>query len=740
MDKVIVSGLLLIASLAAAVITISIITPAIGSDGDSITNSNRIATSFVATGVEGLSAVVEDGNGAVISAWFKNVGSADISPISAMDVFLLRGDRLSGTYIGIPPAADSWSVLDPLGSAVWPRGETIHIRLVLNANPIANGEYIVSLTTPNGVSGEVHFERGPVPQPTLTPVPAPGISFNASGVTVDESGSGVFNTFTVVLDSPPPSDVVLSVVSSDTDEVTVSPGVLTFTATNWSSPQAVTVSGVDDSARDGDQDTDVIVSVVAALSAPSYSSVGDSTLVATTTDNGDTTAGLEVFVGEIGTQGGGDGEFRFPNGAALSGNGDGYIADRANHRVQRFNGEGEFVGKWGTGGEGNGELQYPQDVAVTPGGSVYVTDLLGVQKFTSQGDFVRNLGSRGLGTGDGEFIGANGIAMAPDGSIYVSDMENQRIQKFTSEGEFDSKWGEQGLGDGQFRYPRGVEVASDGTIYVVDQGNARIQKFTSEGEFIGKWGTEGEGNGELYLPVDVAVAPDGSVYVTDLLGVQKFTPGGDFIRNLGSRGFGSGDGEFNAPEGLVVAPDGSVYVVDSGNHRVQMFAKEENRTLINDLPLSLAINEFIIAGDTNDDDDVDYLRLKLATATGVEQVLLDPDQLVVTYTDDNNVVLLQNGATELGGATQDPATINDDIDTCVAEPTAVFCMYRDGGNNVLDPGEVWEMAITLDHLAAAGGALKANSKFMVEVLPQDGAALIFERRTPLDITPIMNLD
>ena len=155
---------------------------------------------------------------------------------------------------------------------------------------------------------------------------------------------------------------------------------------------------------------------------------------------------------------------------------------------------------------------------------------------------------------------------------------------------------------------------------------------------------------------------------------------------------------------------------------------------------SLVIKGSIIAGDPDDNDDVDYLRLKLATATGVEQVLLDPDQLVVTYTDDNNVVLLQNGATELGGATQDPATINDDIDTCVAEPTAVFCMYRDGGNNVLDPGEVWEMAITLDHLAAAGGALKANSKFMVEVLPQDGAALIFERRTPLDITPIMNLD
>lgn len=288
MEKVIVSGLLIIASVVAAVIAVTAISSTSAVDQRSMFESNRVATNYVGTGIEGLSAVVEGRNGAVVSAWFKNVGSADIRPVSAMDVFLLSGNRFSGTYIEFsspPSGVDSWSVLDPAGSAVWARGETIHIQLVLNARPIATGAYIISLTTPNGVSDEIHFEHGAVPRPTLTPVP-PGLSLSRSAATVNERGAGNSDTFTVVLESAPSSSVVLSVSSSDPGEVTASPADLTFTVSNWSSPQTVTLTGVDESTRDGEQKSNIIVSVVDALSAGGYRSVGDSTLVAKTVDNG----------------------------------------------------------------------------------------------------------------------------------------------------------------------------------------------------------------------------------------------------------------------------------------------------------------------------------------------------------------------------------------------------------------------------------------------------------------------
>ena len=58
--------------------------------------------------------------------------------------------------------------------------------------------------------------------------------------------AGRAETFTVTLASEPTGNVALSVVSSDTTEGTVSPSVLTFSSTTWSTAQTVTVTGQDD--------------------------------------------------------------------------------------------------------------------------------------------------------------------------------------------------------------------------------------------------------------------------------------------------------------------------------------------------------------------------------------------------------------------------------------------------------------------------------------------------------------
>ena len=170
MEKVIVSGLLIIASIVAAVITVTVLSSTSAGDQDSIFDSNRIATDIVGTGIDGLSVVVEDGS--VISAWFKNVGSADIEPLLAMDVFLMTEDGLAGRYIPFAGAPDRWSVLVPPDTNVWPRGDTIQIQLTLDATkPLAFGTHVISLTTPNGVSGDITFGYGAVPTPTETPIP-----------------------------------------------------------------------------------------------------------------------------------------------------------------------------------------------------------------------------------------------------------------------------------------------------------------------------------------------------------------------------------------------------------------------------------------------------------------------------------------------------------------------------------------------------------------------------------------
>jgi uncharacterized delta-60 repeat protein len=120
---------------------------------------------------------------------------------------------------------------------------------------------------------------------TTTDDDSAGVTVAASGgdTTVTEAGST--DTFTVVLNAQPSSDVVINTSSGDTGEATVAPTALTFTTSNWDTPQTVTVTGIDDTTTDGNQTTTLTVSVIDASSDDAYDSVSNLTLSATTTDD-----------------------------------------------------------------------------------------------------------------------------------------------------------------------------------------------------------------------------------------------------------------------------------------------------------------------------------------------------------------------------------------------------------------------------------------------------------------------
>jgi len=295
-----------------------------------------------------------------------------------------------------------------------------------------------------------------------------------------------------------------------------------------------------------------------------------------------------VFVSKWGTEGTGDGQFNEPAGVAVAADGSVYVADFANHRVQKFTSEGVFVTSWGTEGTGDGQFDHPSSVAVTLDGNVYIADFWNhrIQKFTSEGVFVTKWGAEGDGAGQFQDPGA--VSVAPDGIVYVADRGNDRIQEFTADGMFLQEWGEWGrFNNGSFYFyePTDVTVASDGSVYVVHSTPSRIDKFTSGGELVETFDSNAEGYGAAvttgtalesdYLGDvlgDVAVALDGNIYVVEYGTncIQKFSSEGKFITEWGTEG--TSDGEFISPSGIAVAPDGSVYVTDQGNHRIQKFA------------------------------------------------------------------------------------------------------------------------------------------------------------------------
>jgi hypothetical protein len=101
-------------------------------------------------------------------------------------------------------------------------------------------------------------------------------------LTTSESASTV--TFTAVLNKKPTADVTVPLSTSDPGEGVVAPSSLTFTTSNWDTPQLVTVTGVDDMEQDGAQPYKVVIGVVASAD-PAYSGLDPEDLEALNADN-----------------------------------------------------------------------------------------------------------------------------------------------------------------------------------------------------------------------------------------------------------------------------------------------------------------------------------------------------------------------------------------------------------------------------------------------------------------------
>jgi DNA-binding beta-propeller fold protein YncE len=126
------------------------------------------------------------------------------------------------------------------------------------------------------------------------------------------------------------------------------------------------------------------------------------------------------------------GAFWFPNGLALDGDGNLYVADSNDGRLAIYDPDGKLASSIQRG-VGEGDLGLPRGVAID-GDRLFVVDTTShtVKVYRLPGEVTevpRYVGSFGIeGLGDGQFQYPNGIAIGGDGRIYVTDRENDRVQ------------------------------------------------------------------------------------------------------------------------------------------------------------------------------------------------------------------------------------------------------------------------------------------------------------------------
>jgi DNA-binding beta-propeller fold protein YncE len=235
-------------------------------------------------------------------------------------------------------------------------------------------------------------------------------------------------------------------------------------------------------------------------------------------------------------------------------------------RVTAFNPDGSVATTWGGPGQGDGQFQEPWGVAVAPNGNVYVADTWNhrVQYFDPSGKFLGKFGRLGDAKGsttseEGIFWGPRAIAINPAGEVYVTDTGNKRVQVFGLDGTFKRMFGGVGAGPGQFNEEVGLALDAQGNVWIADTRNARIQKLSPTGEPLAQipvpsgWESQNVTN-KPYLAVDaqgriIASFPDqGRLLV--------FGADGQQLKDIPLPGNGS-------PVGVAVAPDGRIMVADS---------------------------------------------------------------------------------------------------------------------------------------------------------------------------------
>lgn len=220
-----------------------------------------------------------------------------------------------------------------------------------------------------------------------------------------------------------------------------------------------------------------------------------------------------------------------PTGLGVMPNGNLLVADTHYHRILLYSPEGKLLKQFGEYGTLPHQFVFATDVAMDQQGFIYVSqygDAFGkydrIQKFTSDGIFVKAWGESG--TNPGQFERPMSLAIENDGNILVADACNHRIQRFTNQGKLLNIWGEPGTDPGQLSYPYGIALDKNGNIYVSEFGNNRIQKFTPQGVSLGCFGIPGSSKGMFANPWDVDVGTDGFIYVADALNhrVQRLDP------------------------------------------------------------------------------------------------------------------------------------------------------------------------------------------------------------------------
>ncbi len=269
----------------------------------------------------------------------------------------------------------------------------------------------------------------------------------------------------------------------------------------------------------------------------------------------------------LGRPGQGPGEFNTPQAVSVDPNGNIYIADTGNNRIQKLDRNGRVLATIGGFGWGQDQFQRPLDVWAGNGLDVFVADYqnrrivrldrnlhwIEAYEFRREGDEKLSLGF------------PRALAISIHGDLFVVDGENYRVLKLNTLRVPERQFGDFDWGEGNLLDPQKICISAQERIYISDRQRAAILVYDYFGNYL-----HDIGSGTLKSPAGVALDAQGRLYVGDASRheVMVFDRQGRLIARFGSPG--DKLGAFAGISDVALHRD-LLLVCEAENHRVQIF-------------------------------------------------------------------------------------------------------------------------------------------------------------------------
>ncbi|HET9849570.1 MAG TPA: IPT/TIG domain-containing protein, partial [Candidatus Dormibacteraeota bacterium] len=306
-----------------------------------------------------------------------------------------------------------------------------------------------------------------------------------------------------------------------------------------------------------------------------------------------------------------------PDGIAVDAAGNIYVAETSVQQVVKLDpvtGASAVIAGTGSSGiSGDGgpatqaQLYFPQGVAVDGSGNIFIADGSNrVRKVDASTGIISTFAGTGVGGFSGDTGPANqaqlfevsGLAFDANGNLFIADSGNNRIRRVDTTSPhvittvagngtsgFSGDTGQAKLAE--LQAPYGVWIAPNGSIDIADSNNERVREVSPTGVIntVAGNGTQGfSGDGgpataaSLNMPTSAVRDASGNLYIADHLRLRRVDGSTNTITTAAGNGTAcgsSGDGgsglqaQVCQPSGLAYDGAGDLFIADTNSNRVR---------------------------------------------------------------------------------------------------------------------------------------------------------------------------